>query len=458
MCELLNDSLARLFCGDMFRHAHKHVITLGALLGMTAFSAGAVTLEEARAAATKGNAAAQLELARVAFKNYRFNEALDALDRYQSKLAKGAEPSAESADLRRRSELGVSMLDRVENIQIIDSLEVDAVDFFKAFNLSAPSGSVVDAEIAESVIPDSWRREHPDATVSSPVYVTESGERMIMSTEGGDNATSTTMWEIDRLADGTWDSPRAIFDYATIFDSPGGGESVYSPFLMSDGVTLYFGAEGDASLGGLDIFISRCDEDGVYLQPQNLGMPYNSPSDDYLLAIDELTGIGWWATDRAGKPGRVTIYLFVPSDLRVNYSPDTENLIGLASLSAGISATQAEGADYSELLSRLPRSQDVMSGDDNLFVFPLAGKAVYTSLDDFKSDNARHMMEDYMDMLDEFSNSVQQLYDLRMRYRDGDHSLKDSILHLEKSIEQDRARLQSKANEVVKAEIGSAIN
>ncbi len=60
------------------------------------------------------------------------------------------------------------------------------------------------------------------------------------------------------------------------------------PFFMSDGVTLYYANDGDESIGGYDIFISRKGEDG-FLQPQNIGMPYNSPYDDYMLAIDEVT-------------------------------------------------------------------------------------------------------------------------------------------------------------------------
>lgn len=423
----------------------------------TALPSPALTLEEARAAAAKGGAAAQLELARVAFANYLFEEAATAIDRYESKLAKGVSPSAEAVSLRRRAELGRSMLDRVESIQIIDSIEVDADRFFEAFNLSAPSGSLIDGEEIESLLPEEWTAAHPDATVSSPVYVSESGERMIWATEGGDKATSTTMWELDRLADGSWDTPRAIFDYATIFDNPEGGESVYAPFLMSDGVTLYFGAEGDDSLGGLDIFISRCDEDGVYLQPQNVGMPYNSPADDYLLAIDEVTGIGWWATDRGGKPGRVTIYRFVPSDMRINYPPDTPGLTGLASLSAGIAATRPEGADYTELLSRLPGAGASGTGDTSMFRFPLPGGAVYTSFDDFTNDNARRLMEEYLDMQEDAASFIQELEDLRVRYRNGDHSVAQKILNLERSTERDRDRLRSKANEVIKAEVGTAI-
>ena len=70
--------------------------------------------------------------------------------------------------------------------------------------------------------------------------------------------------------------------------------------------------------------------DGEFLQPQNLGMPYNSPFDDYLLAVDELNGVGWWATDRKQLGDSLTVFLFKVNDLRRNYSPEDENLTAFA--------------------------------------------------------------------------------------------------------------------------------
>ena len=95
---------------------------------------------------------------------------------------------------------------------------------------------------------------------------------------------------------------------------------------MPDGVTLYFANNGENSLGGYDIFMTRrSDGDGEgkeYFQPQNVGMPYNSPFNDFMMAIDEASGLGWWATDRNQIPGKVTVYVFIPSQMRVNVEPD----------------------------------------------------------------------------------------------------------------------------------------
>ena len=55
-------------------------------------------------------------------------------------------------------------------------------------------------------------------------------------------------------------------------------------------------------------------------------MPYNSPYNDYMLVMDEGTGLGWWASDRGAAPDSVTVFIFVPNKSRVNYDPDTENI------------------------------------------------------------------------------------------------------------------------------------
>ena len=51
------------------------------------------------------------------------------------------------------------------------------------------------------------------------------------------------------------------------------------PFMMGDGQTLYFAAEGGDGLGGYDIYVTRYDtEEDQFLHPVNIGMPFNSYS------------------------------------------------------------------------------------------------------------------------------------------------------------------------------------
>ncbi len=75
------------------------------------------------------------------------------------------------------------------------------------------------------------------------------------------------------------------------------GTVINTPFdeafglLSDDGLTLYFSSCGHYGMGGFDIF--RTTYDPVLRQwksPENLGFPYNSPYDDYLLGLPDAYG------------------------------------------------------------------------------------------------------------------------------------------------------------------------
>jgi hypothetical protein len=53
-----------------------------------------------------------------------------------------------------------------------------------------------------------------------------------------------------------------------------------TPFVTTDGNTLYFSSEGHNTMGGYDIFFSQNQNDGTWSKPVNLGYPINSTDDD----------------------------------------------------------------------------------------------------------------------------------------------------------------------------------
>lgn len=56
-----------------------------------------------------------------------------------------------------------------------------------------------------------------------------------------------------RLLDG-WSEPEPLMS----LNEQG---NVNYPFLMSDGITLYYASDGEGSLGGYDIFVTRYDSE-----------------------------------------------------------------------------------------------------------------------------------------------------------------------------------------------------
>ncbi len=409
-------------------------LALGELLLSTGKNADAqAVFSKAR---TLGNREATRMLAELACIEYRVDDARNLLDDYRKALKKGKKQlyPDNSGDLDDRIDRTDNMLGRVEQIEVIDSLVVDADDFFRYYRLSPESGSL---NAPDAVLPRGFAAADPTV-----VFEPESRREIIWAAP--DSAGTFSLVSSSILYGDEWDTP------VSLGDNLGEGGDANYPFLMPDGITLYFANDGENSLGGLDIFISRRGDDG-FLQPQNLGMPYNSPFDDYMLAIDEVTGIGWWATDRNRIPGKVTIYMFVPQELRKNVDPDDPSLRQRALLSS-IAATQQPGTDRAALLRKVAEASSRTAGKAAEFTISIPGRGVYTSMSDFRSPEARKAMQTYMENQRKLEAAEAKLAQLRRAYAGGDRSVADSILQAENRMESARAALTELRNRVVTLE------
>ena len=377
---------------------------------------------------------ASKHLAMIAFNNYEFEDALDYIENYQESLAKAKkEVPQEFESFISRAVNAQNMLDRVENIQIIDSINVDAETFFKFYKFSRECGSLNSSDI----LPKEF-----EAAPYSVVYQPESKAQMLWATFNADSVETLVASSI--LSDDTWEQPQELDEVINT------GNSNY-PYMMPDGITLYFANDGENSIGGYDIFFSRKDEDG-FLQPQNMGMPYNSLHNDYMLVIDEMTGLGWWATDRNQIDEQVTIYTFIPNEIRVNYPTETPNLINLAKVNA-ISDTWVENCDYTKILDKLNDIENFETQNHaNQFSLTLPNGKVYTSISDFKNEEAIQAMQEYLDELDTLNNLIQQVSQLRVDYSNGLKEIAPEIKVLEQKILTQRSSLTRLRNMVVSLE------
>ena len=287
------------------------------------------------AALSKKVNAANLKLAELALMQYRTDDAEEFVETYRNGLKRGRKVLGpdESGDIDDRISRVSAMLDRVEKLVIIDSINVDSEIFFRQYGLAKSTGRFM--------LPSEAFNGTHQAAEPTVVFETGDGRERIWAVQNADN--NFELVSAGPLSGGKWDEPSTLGSHLNE-----GGDANY-PFLMSDGMTLYFANDGENSIGGLDIFITRRDGDG-FLQPTNIGLPYNSPYNDYLLAIDEEKGIGWWATDRNRIPDMVTVYVFIPSDMRVNYPVDSENLAERA-LITSYRDTWEDGKDYSGLIA-----------------------------------------------------------------------------------------------------------
>lgn len=202
--------------------------------------------------------------------------------------------------------------ERFQDIVVIDAYEVDRDNFFKQLRLPLSAGRVT----STSEVPGD------NADRGEAAFISEGGDYLIWSQVPESEADSVAspqpiLMEANVLADGSMSAPRFI-DLEV--------EDPDFPFMTADGATLYFSAEGENSVGGRDIFIaSRDAATGEYRAPVNAGFPFNSAADDYLLAIDEENGVGWWATDRRMLPdNKITLYVFMLPEGRKNFEGDDD--------------------------------------------------------------------------------------------------------------------------------------
>lgn len=82
------------------------------------------------------------------------------------------------------------------------------------------------------------------------------------------------------------------------------------PFI-NDENEVYFASDGHPGLGGLDIFVSKINEDGTFNKVQNVGSDVNSPKDDFAYWIDTKSRKGFFTSNRDGGQGYDDIYKFL---------------------------------------------------------------------------------------------------------------------------------------------------
>lgn len=369
-----------------------------------------------------------------AFMNYDFEGAAAHFAKARKKARKKI--PEELINEERELAKAENFLERVEQLVILDSITVPKADFFKAYKLPFSAGSLGGGDAVPF-----------EGTDTDYVFTNEGGDYKMWAQP--DSTGTYRIVESIRLTDGSWHEPTVTPDILN-----NNGNAIY-PFMMSDGVTLYFASDNEDSLGGYDIFVATRDAaDGEYLQPQNIGMPYNSPYDDYLLAIDELNGVGWWATDRNRLGDDLTIYLFKVNDLRKNYlAEETENIPDLAFI-RDYGSTWGD-TDYTPLVEEIMAISPVKAKKKADFIFPMKNGVIYTTLDDFQSAGGKAMMKKYLASKKAFDKKTAKLSEMRHKFATShSSSMKAGILSLEAEVEKERVALNKAKSDVYRAESG----
>lgn len=297
-----------------------------------------------------------------------------------------------------------SMIPSTAKLMFVDSLVVDKKDFLAQIPLISEAGKLS--------MRDSLHSQ----------YLNEFGDRWIFA--HGDN-TSSALYTADKLAD-KWSTPTPIFNKTE------GIEKANYPYLMADGITLYFAAQGENSMGGYDIFMSTFDLDkGVFYSPENIGLPFNSTANDYLLAIDDIDNLGWLVTDRRQPEGKVCIYTFVPTASRIGFEDTDLSTVEIERYSRILSIAdtwkfgnrKAAMAKLSDIKKRIV-AKTIKTQSNNKFV--VSDNIIYTSANDFKSPTAKKMYREWLDKKRTLKTVTSKLDEARKTYRDSSNPSADA--------------------------------
>lgn len=336
---------------------------------------------------------------------------MDGQTRKKSQKARKPQLTEEEIRAKERLEEMVSMAQR---IVFIDSMVVDRDSVMEAIPLVGELGRIgLSRELMGDIGCD-----------STYGHINQLGDICRYSAPLGEGK---VLYGRDKYGD-KWGDPFRLKG----LEQFGEGSLADWPFVMADGMTMYFSAKGEESIGGYDIFITRYDaSSGKYLKAENIGMPFNSTANDYLYIEDEYDDIGWFVSDRRQPEGKVCIYVFIPSEVRSIYrEEDRERQESLASIMS-IADTWGDGIEREEAMGRLDGLRlrieergEVGIGD---IEFVVNDDVTYRNMSEFKSDHNRELYAELLKSMDRKEQLDATIEREREYYRKAGEKLKGQL-------------------------------
>ena len=206
-------------------------------------------------------------------------------------------------------------------------------------------------------LPDkSWRQTPnqldtmPASRFAQAIYVPEPAWEIYYSAEDQYGIRNIYMTERE---DTIWTYPSLLNENLT-----SASNEIY-PMLSPDGKSLYFASEGLYGTGGYDLYVSTWDADNKeWGAPVNLGFPYSSPADDFLLVNTHDGEYTIFASNRDCSRDSVWVYVLEFDSMPVRHAvEDPEELRKLAALDPVSSDDRMDGG--SSVNTDIPENVDI---------------------------------------------------------------------------------------------------
>jgi len=154
-----------------------------------------------------------------------------------------------------------------------------------------------------------------NSPVNSPYWesqpsISSDGLRLFFVSNRPGGQGGMDLWFSRLKSDGGWTDPENL---GPEINTPG---DEMSPFIHFDGKTLYFASNGRPCMGGFDIFMSQMDEQGMWSEPENLGYPINTQSDEMGMIINSSGKIAYFSSTVNPEKGKDLFYFELPEELR----------------------------------------------------------------------------------------------------------------------------------------------
>ena len=366
--------------------------------------------------------------------NYQDSKKLLALANFYTYRFEGAveyfknNGSEEDNNFYNRAKTGTKLLQKIENVSFIDSIILDKnkllQNYPKNFNIGFVFSDTTENEICGALFG----------------FLSGRKDRKIFAQEV-DN--QLDLFQSNYFLNG-WSEPIKLSETLNT------NSCENYPFVLSDGITLYFASQGHENLGGYDIFVSRANAAGEFLAPQNVGMPFNSTANDYLMVIDEQKGIGYFASDRDLPEGKVAVYQFIYNEKKNILQEKDENILRQK-------AWKIEISKEKEITFEQYKFSETEAQQKSDFYFVLTDTVVYHHFSDFKNQEALQKFEQLQILEDNFILLKNELNFYRKKYisaeKDEKNLLTEKILNYEKNQQELENQINIQTKEVRQLEL-----
>lgn len=332
-------------------------------------------IQHLKIASTKNvNASVPYYLGRAFHMNYEFNSAIRYYRKFREYYKK------KSIGIDRLIEMCQNGLPLVNSYYVVDVKKKKVVnrnEFFRYYDIEGFGDRLSKKD-------KSLKSRYDGEGDKDVACLSNKGQYIYFSSYGKNKKTGRDIYRAKRLRNGGWGEWEALSSLNSPYDE------VY-PFMSSDERTLYFCSQGHSSMGGFDIFRSIYNEiSDTWTEPQNMGFPINSTSNDLFFATDLNDEYASFVSSRDNGKNEVTIYKIKLSDYseqKVVMNPDL--LSNIAKLNIGSNVVDenlfqkgAEEPSYSMKYNKK---------DFPYFNFPVSNELTYHYLNEFKSSEAREV-------------------------------------------------------------------